>query len=294
MAEEAGGPPTLRGMHDTLGGPQASGFKQVEALCGVKPTLWSGDFGFSNPDEDLVDDRTRRKVQLQKMLELGRQGVQLTLSWHQCNPTMDHCTFSGGVQKPLSDVEWDALLTPGTPLNLRWRAQVAELAEDLKVLEAQHLTVLLRPYHEANIPGMWWHGRTPQQSIALWNQFRAELLERHHLKNLKWVWSVSAHPKYWGQVAQYYPGDASLDIIGVDIYPPAAGHPPEFERAWDTLHTQFPSKPLALTEVSALPSETHLKTHSWTYVVPWGINMLRAANTLSEICDHFSRKKTSP
>jgi len=286
---------TLRGMHDTLGSPQVSGFASLPNLYNtVSPPLWSGDFGFSLSSQDWVDDIAKRGAQLAKMLALGRQGKLLTLSWHQCNPRMgEPCTFKAGVQTPLTEHEWVDLLTEGTALHAKWAQQVGVLAGALRRLQSEHIVVLLRPYHEANIPGMWWYSATPARPIKLWAQLRRELTHGHKLDNLVWVWAVAYHPKYWTNVASYYPGDAAVDIVGVDIYPPAKGVEPPFAVAWETLKRLAPDKPLALTEVSALPSARELAERKWAYAVPWGINLLQSANSAAAIGEFYNSSEMS-
>ena len=279
----------LRGMHDTLGSPQASGFAAIPDLCKTEtPPLWSGDFGFSTSSQDWVDDIAKREAQLAKMVDLGHQGKLLTLSWHQCNPRMgEPCTFKEGVQTPLTDSEWADLLTEGTALHQHWAQQVTRLAGALGRLQREHIAVLLRPYHEANIPGRWWYSASPARPLQLWAQLRHELAQVHQLDNIVWVWTVAYHPKYWTNVARYYPGDAAVDIVGVDIYPPAKGVEPHFADAWQTLKQLAPHKPLALTEVSALPSARELAEHKWAYVLPWGLNLLKSANSPAAICEFY-------
>jgi mannan endo-1,4-beta-mannosidase len=277
---------TLFGVHDNVGGDQANGFETIRRLCGVRPTILSLDFGFStHPNEDF----RRRPALLEKARNAARQGVWITLSWHQCNPTLDEpCTFNQGVQKRLGEDEWNSLLTDGAALNQKWKRQVDRLAAYLKSLQKMGVAVLLRPYHEANIPGFWWAHPDARYSKALWRQQRTYFEERHGLTNIIWVWSVSFHPSHWERVGEYYPGDDVVDVVGLDIYPPTRDGAPDFARAWNALQRIAPAKPLALTEVSRLPSEAELKARRWAYVVAWGKTMLSRDNTARQICDAFA------
>ena len=276
------------GMHDTISGAQADGWERVAKLCDTQPQLWSSDFGFSHvPNDDLRG----RDALFDKATRLAAQGVKITLSWHQCNPTLDEpCTFKDGVQKPLSDAEWRALLTEGTPLNKRWKAQEDRLARVLGKLQKRGITVLLRPYHEANIPGFWWASDDASRSIALWRQLHRYFTDEHGLHNLQWVWSSSFHPRYWARVGDYYPGDEWVDIVGLDAYPPTKEGQPDYAQAWSSLKRIAPTKPLVLSEVSRLPTEQELREHAWGYVVPWGMDMLLRDNGLSDICQAYTRR----
>lgn len=280
----------IRGMHDTLGGAQSTGYQEVASLVGRQPELWSGDFGFSRASENANDDIARRPQQLAKMRQLGAEGKLLTLSWHQCNPVMgEPCSFARGVQTPLTDEQWDALLMPGTPLNQRWRDSVAPFAAALGTLQQDQVTVLLRLFHEANQPGMWWASADPARSIRLYRMLHHELTAVHGLHNLLWVWSVAYHPTYWGRHVAYYPGDDVVDIVGLDMYPSAAGVEPRYDAILQDLAAgPGRDKMLALSEVSRLPSREAVKPQV-SYVVPWGINMLKRDNSLEDIRKFYER-----
>lgn len=277
---------TLLGMHDNIGGDIADGFATITQLCGIRPKILSMEFGFSaHPNEDY----RRRPALFGKLKKAAQEGVLLTLSWHQCNPIVDEpCTFDHGVQQPLSNTAWAELLSEGSALNIKWRGEMERLAVYLKLLQDAGIAVLLRPYHEANIPGFWWANADAKYSIQLWRQLHAYFVGDRGIHNVVWVWSVSFHTKYWNRVAEYYPGDDVVDVVGVDIYPPQKDANPDFARAWTTLKGIAPSKPIALSEVSRLPSRQELQTRRWAYVVPWGKTMLFRDNTPSQICNVFA------
>lgn len=282
---------TLGGMHDTLGGDQVDGYTDVADSCAVSPVIWSGDFGFSVSRDDMVDDIAQRDRQLKKMIDLGKRGKIITLSWHQCNPAEgEPCTFKNGVQTPLTDQQWTDILTAGTPLRRGWEKQITPLAEVVKALKRRGITVLLRPYHEMNQPGMWWANEDPQKSIRLFRDFHDRLSNGYGLTNIIWVWSVAYHPNYWSNWKKYYPGSRYVDIIGLDVYPPNKGADPDFNDLYDQIARFAPGKVVALTEVSRLPSRDVKHLSHFSYVVPWGMNMLRRDNSESEVCDFYRDK----
>jgi len=277
----------ILGMHDTLGGVQSHGFDFITTTCGSSPKLLSMDFGFSTHPNDSI--RLRKNILFKAPIAV-KKGALFTLSWHQCNPTIDEpCTFRDGVQKKLAPDEWDELLNDGSELNLRWKNQVNRLAGVLKEFQSKGIVVLLRPYHESNIPGFWWANKDPKKSIYLWKMLHRYLTKEHKLDNIIWVWSVSFHPKYWKGMPQFYPGGDFVDILGLDIYPPTKAGIPAFGETWNDLKILAPNKPIALSEVSRLPSQSEIKKHKWAYIVPWGQTMLQRDNTLATICRIYSQ-----
>ena len=152
----------------------------------------------------------------------------------------------------------------------------------LQVLDREKIPVYFRPYHEGNLPGFWWAGRASYYK-RLWIMLYDFYMNEMHLTHLKWVWSVSYHPLYWESIRDFYPGDSFVDVLGADAYPSQKDHSPPYHRIYQDLQRVSSSKPLALTELSRLPSKQDLKNDSWLYVVPWGINLLKRDNSLEEI-----------
>ncbi|MDO9182283.1 MAG: glycosyl hydrolase [Bacteriovorax sp.] len=273
---------TLKGIHDTIGGPQSSGLENLNKM-GKMPDVFSSDFGFSTHPND---DYRKRPILLDKFISLSAKMKIMTLSYHQCRPDIQEpCTFNTGVANvDFTDAQWKELLTLNSPLNKQWQKQINNLGDFLTKLQNKNITIYLRPYHESNIPSFWWADiKNPKHSIDLWKMLHTYLTENYKLKNIKWVWALSYHTKYLTNLNSLYPGDEWVDVLGFDIYPTHANEFPEIKKAWDLLEHISLKKPKALTEVSRLPSLKDLAQNNWLYVVPWGENMLKKENTPEEI-----------
>ena len=62
---------------------------------------------------------------LKELIRRWQGGAVITLCWHAVRPTEDEpVTFADSVQGHLTDGEFDALLTPGTPIHKHWCVQV--------------------------------------------------------------------------------------------------------------------------------------------------------------------------
>jgi len=87
--------------------------------------------------------------------------------WHAVPPDEDEpVTFKGSIQSKLTDDQWDELLTPGSPLNRRWQAQVDVIAGFLAQLRDARVPVLWRPYHEMNGDWFWWSPPSPSTLVG--------------------------------------------------------------------------------------------------------------------------------
>jgi mannan endo-1,4-beta-mannosidase len=242
-------------------------------LTGKYPGLFGGDFGFSaGEDKDSV---LSRPAMIEEVKRQYQNGAVITLTWHEVRPTNDEpVTFKGSVQNHLTDAEWRQLLTPGTPLNLRWQRQVDVIAGYLQQLCDAHVPVLFRPYHEMNGNWFWWAGRPGWNgSAALYRQIYDRFVNVHHLDNLLWAWNVNAPNLGWLPIADYYPGAQFADVVTMDIYG-------EFKQKYYTnMLTLAGEKPIALAEVGKLPSPEVLDQQPrWAYFMDWS-EFIQEANT---------------
>lgn len=271
---------TKLGMHDTIGGEQSSGYDWVLNQTSISPQVWSSDLGFSTHPNDSF---RLRNAMIQKALELGKKGILITLSYHQCSVLIDEpCTFDNGVIGTLSKTQWEELLNPQSALHQKWKEQMHKIALHLQVLDEQKIPVYFRPYHEGNLPGFWWAGEASYYK-RLWIMLYQYYTKEMKLTHLKWVWSVSFHPHHWKDIRKFYPGDAFVDVIAADAYPPQKDLSPPYSRIYKDLQEVSTTKSLALSEVSRLPTSEELHESSWFYIVPWGINLLKRDNTLEKI-----------
>jgi mannan endo-1,4-beta-mannosidase len=274
--QEISGQYTLTGQHNPpVGGDRNSRF--AANYTGKIPAVWTCDFGFAkagDPDSYLV-----RPQIVQEAIRQHRLGSIVSLCWHAVPPTADEpVTFNPlpgsdpsrlqSVSGRLLDEQFKDLLTPGTPLYNHWAAQVDVIAGFLKQLEDAHVPVLWRPYHEMNGDWFWWGGRYEGQytTAALYRQLFDRLVNRHHLKNLLWLWSmdrVSEKPER--EHAKYFPGIDFVDILGLDVYEN------DFAQSYyDSLVRLGQGKPLALAEVGNPPAaEIMEKQPLWTYYAIW-------------------------
>lgn len=234
-------------------------------LTGKYPGLFGGDFGFSGGEDK--DSVLSRPAMIEEAKRQYKNGAVVTLTWHEVRPTDDEpVTFKNSVQGHLTDTEWKELLTPGTPLNTRWCAQVDVVAGYLKQLQDAHVPVLFRPYHEMNGNWFWWGGRPGKDgSAALYRLIYDRFVNLHHLDNLLWVWNVNApNGSNAGAIEAYDPGAQFADLVTMDVYG-------EFKQSYYTnIIAVAGDKPIALAEVGNLPSTDVLKKQPrWTYFMCW-------------------------
>lgn len=111
-------------------------------------------------------------------------------------------------------------VSPGTAAYQNWMKELNDFAEALSDLQASGVVVLWRPFHEFNGDWFWWGAAANGQDyIDLWRHMHDYLTKTRKLRNLIWVWAGSRESGKWIQpLMKYYPGDAYVDIVGIDMY----------------------------------------------------------------------------
>ncbi|HEX7584423.1 MAG TPA: glycosyl hydrolase, partial [Prolixibacteraceae bacterium] len=105
-------------------------------------------------------------------------------------------------------------LVPGTDTYSRWFNEMDVIAAGLSQLQDNGVVVLFRPFHEMNGAWFWWGGKSSVLFIKVWQQMFNYFTITKKLNNLIWVFG----PNMGSNAASYYPGNAYVDITGLDAY----------------------------------------------------------------------------
>jgi len=148
----------------------------------------------------------------------------------------------------------------GTWENEFFTADLAKITTMLKLLQAENIPVIWRPFHEAAGGWFWW-GKDAESCKKLWiamfDHFKDE-----GINNLIWVWTSEPNDDDW------YPGDVYVDIIGRDLYDKDTdASVTEYETQFD----KYGHKIIALTENGSvgLISEQWNAGARWAWFMPW-------------------------
>ena len=146
-------------------------------------------------------------------------------------------------------------------------AQVDATVVYLKQLEAAHVPILFRPYHEMNGDWFWWGGRRGERGTKqLYRQIFDRLVNHHHLTNLIWVWNIDRPALADREFVDYFPGQHYVDVLALDSY-----H--AFEQSYyDDLNALSDGKVLAISECGNPPTPEIYKTQpKWTWWMKWAV-----------------------
>ena len=203
------------------------GRSDVKETAGAYPAVYGWDVARLERDAQANIDgvsfvRMRGWIQ-----DAYARGGVITLSWHMDNPV------SGGNS-------WDTTravgaVLPGGSRHLefrRWLDRFATFAHSLRGPgrdgRAAPIPVIFRPYHEMTGNWFWWGGRntTPDEYRALWRYTVSYVRDTLGVHNLLWAYSPNAAgDETAARYLEFYPGDAYVDVLGLDEYfwPPREG-----------------------------------------------------------------------
>jgi hypothetical protein len=168
------------------------------------------------------------------------------------------------VQGQLTDEQWNELITPGTGLYNHWCAQVDVIASYLKQLQAAHIPVLWRPYHEMNGNWFWWGNRLGERGTKQYYRMMFDrLVKFHKLTNLIWLWNCDQPSTPDRQFVDYFPGQEYVDVLALDCYGAFQ------QRFYDEMNALSDGKVMVVSEGGPIPLETYATQPKWAYYMPW-------------------------
>ncbi|REJ12654.1 MAG: beta-mannosidase [Paenibacillaceae bacterium] len=224
-----------------------------------------GGFDFMNDSPSRVE-RGTVGMDTERAIDWWRQGGIVTFCWHWNAPAglIDEPPDRGwhrGFYTEATTFDIEAALRDDTceAFGLLMR-DIDAIAVRLKQLRDEGIPVLWRPLHEASGGWFWWGAKGPEPYIKLWRILFDRLTRKHALDNLIWVWN--------GQHRDWYPGDAFVDIIGEDIYPPERTYVSHIDRFRQVLGYTSKNKIIALTENGPLPDPDRMIADG----APWAWN----------------------
>ena len=234
-------------------------------ITGEDPALWGGDFGFSQ------DDINNRQTVIDYAKAEWAAGTLPALMMHACRPDVATCDFSGGANpvqgSKLSDAEWSQLITSGTTLNNDYKAKLDQFVPYFQQLKSAGIPVLFRPLHEMNEGWAWWGGRPGPNGDAKLYQITHDYLVSKGLTNIIWVWALKDVAGGASSAAGYYPGDAYVDVVALDVWVnkfPGT----DWYNALKTIAAG--RKPMAMAEVGSVPQPSQMASQpSWVYWSVW-------------------------
>ena len=210
----------------------------------------------------------------------NRNGI-VSLCWHWSAPLGDRAIYTKDTRFDLRQA-----MIEGTPEHAAILRDLDDIAEELKLLQSAHVPVLWRPLHEANGRWFWWGAQGPEPFKKLWRLMFERFTVHHKLNNLIWVFSPGAAI----DLADWYPGDEYVDIVGQDHYPMDDNHGPAKDVFDELVAFGRGTKLVALSELGPIPDPDRLVAEKagWLFFITWSGNQLTGKNTRTQLKEVFN------
>lgn len=224
-------------------------------------------------------------------------GGLVQLMWHFNVPLSESTvvkTNGSGVTCTPSQTTFRAsnALIDGTWENKWFYGQMDKVIDVILKLQNKHIAALWRPFHEAagnatlksgaswGTSWFWWGYDGADTYKALWKAMFT-YFQQKGVHNLIWVWTTqnnNGNASVYNNDADWYPGDAYVDIIGRDLYGSTAA---QNATEYSEIAARYQNKMVTLSECGAsgttefsYVSALWSSGAKWLYFMPWyGSNM---------------------
>lgn len=190
----------------------------VKSVTGSHPAVIGVDLsGFSGYPDDAVQ-KARESVRKTVADTYNRGGV-VTVAWHFNNPVSP----GGFYWKDSVSLPAVKYIIPGGSANQQYKEilqGVGEWAKNTKGADGKAVPMLFRPFHEFDGGWFWWGAPhcTNEEFVSLWRFTVAYLRDTLGVHNFLYAFSPDNRFTTEAEYLERYPGDAWVDLVGVDNY----------------------------------------------------------------------------
>jgi hypothetical protein len=272
----------LSGQQEGWRGTNALGFEltHITNTTGKLPAVLGLDLAGVTRVEGARWRRWRHSTAEHAIDWYVRQHGIVTLCWHWSAPIGERVVYAKDTQFDLPRA-----LTAGTEEHAAVLRDLDDVAAKLKLLQDAHVPVLWRPLHEANGRWFWWGAHGPEPCKQLWRLMFDRFTSRHALTNLIWVFSPGAST----DLADWYPGDEYVDIIGQDHYPMDGNNGPAKDVFDQLVAFGRGNKLVALSENGPIPDPDRLVSENagWLFFTTWSARTLTERNSKEQLINAY-------
>lgn len=183
----------------------------VKDVTGSFPGVYGWDF-----EAIPRSDRAKRRDVLPRLVKdaYARGGIN-TFSWHHRNPVTGNSFYDTTIAV--------RYVLPGGAYHekyLRVLDSLAEYSSQFVGDDGNPIPIIFRPYHELDGSWFWWgkHFCTPEEFVALWRMTVEYLRFSKGIRNYLYAFSTDRWFESEAEYLERYPGDAYVDIVGMDDY----------------------------------------------------------------------------
>ncbi|WP_019987261.1 glycoside hydrolase family 26 protein [Rudanella lutea] len=196
-----------------------AGRSDVKSVSGSHPAVIGVDFsGLSGRSPEAIG---RAKASLrQQIADTYNRGGVVTVAWHFTNPVTPQTGFYWNDSVSAPAVRH---LIPGGSHHNEYKRilqTVGSLAHETRGRDGKPVPMIFRPYHELDGGWFWW-GKphcSREEFTELWRFTVSYLRDSLQVHNFIYAFSPDCLYKTEAEYLDRYPGDAWVDLVGVDNY----------------------------------------------------------------------------
>lgn len=190
----------------------------VKSVVGSYPAVIGVDFSDFSGKSAQISERAKADVR-QNVIDTYNRGGVTTAAWHFNNPLS-----KGGFYwvDSLSKASVHDLI-PGGNANNQYKEilkGIGDWANSVRGADGKLVPMIFRPFHENDGDWFWWGRKHTEQKdfVALWRFTVAYLRDSLGVHNFIYAFSPDARFKTEEAYLERYPGDAYVDMLGMDNY----------------------------------------------------------------------------
>lgn len=202
------------------------GDSDMKKTTGRNPGLLGSDFMFitSDRNNETPNNWFYQQEQLIKedVAEAYNKGMINAFTWH-FNEPYDGEHFYTAQMTSFQKANAFKSIMPGASNHEYFKAKLDKVAAVVKSLtgsDGKLIPIIFRPFHEFDGHWFWW-GRdycTAQEFITVWRFMVEYLRDTRGVSNMLFAFSPDNSYTTQGGYLSRYPGDAYVDILGMDNY----------------------------------------------------------------------------
>lgn len=213
----------LVGQHDaTMYGHTWAGDENrsdIKDVCGSHPALVGFDFALITNKPSAMT-QNRKEFLLRRMIETYNRGAVVTMCWHTDNPLNGETAWVDTTKEVVNTVKE---LLSGGKAHERYKEKLNKIAQMAKTAigaDGKLVPIIFRPFHEMEGGWFWWGRpyRTSDEFKTLWRFTVEYLRDTLQVHNFIYAFSTDCKFKTREDYLIDYPGDAYVDVLGMDEY----------------------------------------------------------------------------
>lgn len=190
----------------------------VKSVTGSHPAMIGVDFsGFSGRSEEAI---AQAKENLKKnVVDTYNRGGVTTVAWHFSNPVSE----GGFYWKDSVSLPAVRYIIPGGEAHEQYKTilrGIGEWAHQIIGEDGALVPLIFRPFHEFDGDWFWWgkSHTTRDEYVSLWRFTVSYLRDSLDVHNFLYAFSPDNKFETEEEFLERYPGDAWVDMVGMDNY----------------------------------------------------------------------------